>query len=137
MKLKWGAPADELLIPDAIGSIKFALGENVKSEPDRYPNTRMGVETFIRDAFTAAVEYEQEWDRYLALSDDRQRRMMPPRRDLELDALVEVLRGRRLVHCHSYRQDEILMLIRLAEEFGFAVGSFESVFRRLRSSTVV
>ena len=52
---------------------------------------------------------------------------MPPRRDIELDALVEILEGKRIIHCHSYRQDEILMLIRVAEDFGFTIGTFQHV----------
>jgi len=87
----------------------------------------MGVQTTIRDAFTAAVDYQRAWNRYSDLPRQEQSHTMPPRRDLELDALVEVLQGERLVHCHSYRQDEILMLIRLADEFGFTVGTFQHV----------
>ncbi|MHC4107340.1 MAG: amidohydrolase, partial [Planctomycetota bacterium] len=127
VKLKWSASADEFRVDDALGGIKFALGENVKRSQGRYPNTRMGVEAIIRDAFTAAVQYQNEWERYRSLSPDARRRTMPPRRDLELDALVEILEGQRLVHSHSYRQDEILMLIRLAEEYGFTIGTFQHV----------
>jgi imidazolonepropionase-like amidohydrolase len=127
VKLKWGSSADEMLIDDAIEGIKFALGENVVRSQSRYPNTRMGVETMITDAFTAAREYRQEWERYNALSSEQMRRTMPPRRDLQLDALAEILEGDRLVHCHSYRQDEILMLIRVAERFGFTIGTFQHV----------
>jgi N-acetylglucosamine-6-phosphate deacetylase len=127
VKLKWGQSDDAFRIPDAIGGIKFALGENVKRRTNRYPNTRMGVETFIRDAFTAAREYAAEWTRYEALPVSERAAVMPPRRDLELDALVEILNGERLVHCHSYRQDEILALIRVADEFGFTIGTFQHV----------
>jgi N-acetylglucosamine-6-phosphate deacetylase len=127
VKLKWGRPASAYPIQGAIAGIKFALGENVVRSQGRYPNTRMGVETFIRDAFTAARDYEAEHARYAALGADEKARTMPPRRDLELDALVEILHGERLVHCHSYRQDEILMLIRLAEQFGFRIGTFQHV----------
>ncbi len=127
VKLKWGGTADDYRINDAIPGIKFALGENVKRSQSRYPNTRMGVETVIRDAFTAAREYEHRWQRYLDLSSEKRKRTMPPARDLELDALVEILNGERLVHCHSYRQDEILMLIHVADEFGFTIGTFQHV----------
>ena len=119
VKIKWGGTADDYRIPDDHVGIKFALGENVKRSQSRYPNTRMGVETVIRDAFTAASEYAAQWDRYHALTSSARSKTMPPRRDLELDALVEIINGDRLVHCHSYRQDEILMLMRLAESFGF------------------
>jgi N-acetylglucosamine-6-phosphate deacetylase len=127
VKLKWSRAAADYRIADAIAGIKFALGENVKRSENRYPNTRMGVETFIRDAFTAARDYRDAWDRYLALPTLERERTMMPRRDLELDALVEILEGARLIHCHSYRQDEILMLIRLADEFGFTIGTFQHV----------
>lgn len=125
VKIKWGSPAAAFRIDGAIEGIKFALGENVKSGKSRYPNTRMGVEAFIRDAFTAASDYRAEFDRYLDLPSKEQQRTMPPRRDLELDTLAEILQGERLVHCHSYRQDEILMLIRVADDFGFTIGTFQ------------
>ena len=127
VKLKWGHPASEFPIKDAIPGIKFALGENVKRSTNRYPNTRMGVETFDRDAFTAARDYKGMWERYNALAPIQKSHSMPPRRDLELDTLVEILDGKRIVHCHSYRQDEILMLIRVADDFGFKVGTFQHV----------
>jgi len=127
VKIKWGGSADDFPVEDALPGIKFALGENVKRSSGRYPDTRMGVETFIRDAFTAAVEYRAEFERYEDLRTDERRRTMPPRRDIELDTLVEILEGKRIVHCHSYRQDEILMLIRIAEDFGFTIGTFQHV----------
>ncbi|MCZ6852221.1 MAG: amidohydrolase family protein, partial [Planctomycetota bacterium] len=127
IKLKWGSSAEAFRVTDAIAGIKFALGENVKRRTTRYPNTRMGVETFIRDGFIAARDYRAKWDRYLGMSEEHRARTMPPRRDLELDTLVEILNGQRLVHCHSYRQDEILMLIRVADEFGFTIGTFQHV----------
>ena len=127
VKLKWSGSDQDMRLDDAIGGIKFALGENVKRSPTRYPNTRMGVEASIRDAFTAAVDYQRAWNRFTELPRDERLGTMPPRRDLELDALVEILEGERLVHCHSYRQDEILMLIRLADDFDFTIGTFQHV----------
>jgi imidazolonepropionase-like amidohydrolase len=127
VKIKWGHQASDFPIAGAIQGIKFALGENVKRSTNRYPNTRMGVETFIRDNFTAAREYKAAGERYKKLPRDQQAKTMPPRRDLELDALVEILDHQRIVHCHSYRQDEILMLIRLADSFGFTIGTFQHV----------
>lgn len=127
VKLKWGAATGDLRIPDAIEGIKFALGENPKRSSGRYPDTRMGVATVIRDAFTAARDYKKTWDRYLSRPTEQREKIMPPRRDLELDTLVEILDGQRLVHSHSYRQDEILMLIRIADEFGFTIGTFQHV----------
>ncbi len=111
-----------------LAGIKFALGENVKQSnwgegaTGRYPRSRMGVETIMRDRFTAAREYAKAWRDYAAASGSA---AVPPRRDLELEALAEILDGRRLVHCHSYRQDEIFALAKLAEEFGFKLGTYQ------------
>ena len=92
--------------------------------PRRYPATREGVEFVIRDAFTRAKAYQKAWQDYRR-EEGGGRNAVPPRRDLQLDPLVEVLEGKRLVHAHAYRADEMLMLLRLAEEFGFKVTSFE------------
>jgi N-acetylglucosamine-6-phosphate deacetylase len=81
----------------------------------------MGVRTFYANRFTAAKEYLQQW------ADYKKNGGVPPRRDLELEALGEILQGTRLIHCHSYRQDEILMLIRLMEDFGVKIGTFQHV----------
>ncbi len=127
IKLRNGASPDELIFRAAPPGIKFALGENVKQSGwgerfvTRFPQTRMGVRTLIANRFTAAREY-------LAKVEQASRRSaLPPRRDLELEALGEVLQGRRWIHCHAYRQDEILMLLRLMEGFGVKIGSFEHV----------
>lgn len=127
VKLRWGSGADEMRFAGSQPGIKFALGENVKQSNrgrdsvTRYPQTRLGVEQILRDRFAAAREYAE----MLAAGVDE--RGLPVRRDLELDALVEVLEGKRSVHCHSYRQDEILMLLRVAEDFGFRVGTLQHV----------
>lgn len=124
IKLRWGADADDLLI-DAHKGIKFALGENTKRDrnPDRYPATRMGVQDVIRQAFLEASRYMEEWDAY----EDGGRRGVAPRRDLKLEALAEVLTEERWIHSHSYRADEILQLLRLAEEFDFRVRTLQHV----------
>jgi N-acetylglucosamine-6-phosphate deacetylase len=129
-KVRWGVPhPDEMHLQGAPPGIKFALGENPKHSnagdrnTTRYPQTRMGVEALLRDRFVAAREYAAAWRAF----EDRGRKGAPPRRDLELEALAEVLSGKRLVHCHSYRQDEILMLCRVAGEFGFTIGTFQHV----------
>ncbi len=134
VKLRWGcALPDEMRIADAMPGIKFALGENPKrvaantERPEEYPQSRMGVETLIVDRLRAGQDYQEEWDRYQALGPAQQLRAMPPRRDLELEAMAEIVRGERLIHCHSYRQDEILMLCRVAQEFGFTIGTFQHV----------
>ncbi len=134
IKLRWGKTrAEELLFEGAPPGIKFALGENPKRPgsgqspgPRRYPATRPGVEYVIRDAFTRAKAYRDTWREYerrKAAGED----VVPPRRDLQLEPLVEILEGKRLVHAHSYRADEILMLIRLAEEMGFKIATFQHV----------
>ena len=134
IKLKYGAPPDELPFPDALPGIKFALGENVKhsnfSAPGvapRYPETRMGVEETIRDAFTRAKAYQKKWADYNRRKAAGEQNLIPPRRDLQLEPLVEVLEGKRYIHCHSYVSDEILMLMRVAKEFGFKVRTFQHV----------
>ena len=115
----------------AIPTIKFALGENVKQSnwgekhTTRYPQTRMGVEQFMREKFAEA----RDWMASMNAPTGRGARagMPPPRRDLQLETLTEILRSQRLVHCHSYRQDEILMLMRVAEEQGFRIGTFQHI----------
>lgn len=131
MKLRWGQAAKGLLFDKAPQGIKFALGENVKrsnwNDPtNRYPKTRMGVEQIILDGFKSAVDYKQRWAAFHKDSKSR-REKIPPRIDLELEALVEIIEGDRLLHCHSYRQDEILMLTRIAEKFGFTIATFQHV----------
>lgn len=128
MKIRWGKFSNDLIFKKAPQGIKFALGENVKRKRSygRYPETRMGVEQVIRDAFSAARDYKKSWDIYNK-DVKRQRSSIPPRRDLELDALLEIMEGTRLLHSHSYRQDEILMLTRIAEDFGFKIATFQHV----------
>ena len=130
IKLRWGSGPDDLLFKNAPEGIKFALGENVKqanwSGNGRYPQTRMGVEQVIRDAFRAAQDYRHRHKTY-DRSSKAKRKTTPPRIDLELEALAEILEGKRLLHCHSYRQDEIWMLTRIAEDFGFKIATFQHV----------
>jgi imidazolonepropionase-like amidohydrolase len=128
VKFKWGRPIEEFLVPDAPPGIKFAMGENVKrsnfspqpGQTPRYPRTRMGTIEVMRDAFRRARDYKQAWDDYKAKKTN-----VPPRRDLELEPLVEVLEGKRLVHCHGYRSDEHYNLLLLADEFGFRVATLQ------------
>jgi imidazolonepropionase-like amidohydrolase len=128
IKDKWGAPPEELFYTLAPGTVKFALGENPKQanfgadRTTRYPKTRAGVEQTIREAFTRAQDYDRAFAEYKA-----GQRALPPRRDLQLDALSEIVHGTRLIHCHSYRQDEVLMLMRLTESFGFRVNTFTHI----------
>ncbi len=138
LKLRWGLPVDSLIFAGAPPGIKFALGENVRQSnravipgrERRYPMSRMGVEELLRDAFTRAKEYQREWKAYETAVKGRARGApapVMPKRDLQLDALVEILDGKRLVHAHSYRSDEILMLLKVAKDFGFRVSSFQHV----------
>jgi imidazolonepropionase-like amidohydrolase len=138
IKLRWGKtrPRD-LLFEGAMPGIKFALGENPKQQPRllrqtpntplRYPTTRAGVEFVIRDAFTRAKAYQKARRDYEKARASGNASVAAPRRDLQLEPLVEILEGKRLVHAHSYRADEILMLIRLAEEMGFKIATFQHV----------
>ncbi|MCA9065157.1 MAG: amidohydrolase family protein, partial [Planctomycetaceae bacterium] len=127
IKLRWGQPAEQMKFAEAPQGVKLALGENVKqsnwSEPTgRYPQTRMGVEQLFRDAFEAAKDYEARWNHW-----NQTRRGLPPRKDLELEALVEILRQKRWIHCHSYRQDEILALLRILDEYKITIGTFQHI----------
>jgi imidazolonepropionase-like amidohydrolase len=134
IKLRWGQPAAKLPFEGALPGIKFALGENPKrsnfsfpGQPKRYPATRMGVEETIRGAFTEARDYQRKWAEYNKRLASGDKSAIPPRRDLRLDPLVEVLEGKRYVHAHCYREDEILMLLRVAKEFGFKVRTLQHV----------
>src|SRR5215470_669896 len=138
LKLKWGKPAEEMIVPDMPRTIKFALGENPKragnqttpfgqgNRPLRFPATRMGVEFTIREAFQQAREYMREWDDYAAAK-ERGEDPVPPRRDLKLEAMADIMRGKLFVHSHCYRADEILMLMNVANEFGWKVLTFQHV----------
>lgn len=134
VKLKWGRPVDEMIYDKAPPGIKFALGENVTGKnngnfvvigqpqaPKRYPQSRMGQEEIIRDEFTRAYDYKAQWDDYNARVAKGEKDLIPPRRDLELDPIVEIIEGKRLIHSHSYRADEMLMLLELSDELHFHV----------------
>ena len=127
IKLRDGATPEELKFEPAPGGIKFALGENVKQSGwgdkavTRFPQTRMGVGTFYRNRFTAARQYLEDMRR------GRHTDGSPVRRDLELEALGEILGGTRLIHCHSYRQDEILAFLRVMESFGVRVATLQHI----------
>jgi imidazolonepropionase-like amidohydrolase len=131
IKLKWGRTADELRFNAGPRGIKFALGENPKragggARAGRFPASRMGVEAVFERAFVRAREYGAEWQAY----EERKQRgedVAAPRRDLRLEALSGVLKGRILVHSHCYRADEIVMLLRQAQEFGFKIATLQHV----------
>ena len=139
IKMRWGMDASEqLLMPGAPKFVKFALGENVtrKAAPpganSRFPMSRAGVEAIYVEAFTAAQAYRAEWDRF---RENPGAFPVPPRRDLRLEALVDIMEGRIRIHAHSYRADEILMLIRVAERFGFRIDVFTHVMEGYRVAT--
>ncbi len=130
IKLRWGANDDDLKFKGWPGQIKFALGENVKrsSAPlgnNRYPDTRMGVEQVLIDAFTRAKDYQKEWKKYNDTKDKKG--IAAPRRDLELDALVEILEKKRFITCHSYVQSEINAAMEVANKMGYTVNTFTHI----------
>lgn len=130
IKLKWGESPDGLIIPNSPKTIKFALGENVKrgnasTTPNRYPITRMGVEQVFVDAFTRAIEYKNNWETYNKAR--VKTGLTPPRRDIELDPLVEIINGERNITCHSYVQSEINMLMHLSDSLGFRINTFTHI----------
>ncbi len=132
IKLRWGRSAEDMKFKEAVPFIKFALGENVKQSNwgdhnvSRYPQTRMGVEQVYMDAFTRAREYDLAWKKYKASAKKGVHSEMP-RRDLELDAMAEILNRKRFVTCHSYQQGEINMLMHVADTFGFKVNTFTHI----------
>ena len=131
IKMRWGETPQGLLYENAFPTIKFALGENPKRVwSDQYPRSRMGVEQIIRDRFLAAKDYQHAWK-------NPKRSGPPPRRDLELEALAEILDNEREIHCHSYRQDEILALMRTAEDLGFRVGTFTHILEGYKVADVM
>ncbi|MEM9302364.1 MAG: amidohydrolase family protein [Pseudomonadota bacterium] len=131
IKMRWGSLPSEMLIDDAAGYIKFALGENVKRSRNaasiRFPQSRMGVEAAYRAAFTEAQAYRSAWDEWNDLSRREKSRTPAPRRDLVLDAMAEILAGERFISCHSYVQSEINMLMKVAEDFDFRINTFTHI----------
>jgi len=120
VKLRWGSLPEDLILEDAPRTVKFALGENPKRRQGRYPDTRMGTQEIIRDHFLAARDYEKEWQRW---EDDQTG--IPPRRDLRMESILDILEQELLISSHGYRADEFLALVRLAEEFGFRVQTLQ------------
>ncbi len=122
LKLKWGENADKLIYKNSPKFIKFALGENVKQsnwgdlQTVRFPQTRMGVEQVYIDYFQRAKEY-----------DAKKKSGQPYRKDLELEALAEIINKERFISCHSYVQSEINMLMKVAEMFDFNINTFTHI----------
>lgn len=132
-KMKYNRPASEMPFPGAPRMIKFALGENVTRSgstggggggqtptPQRYPRTRMGQQSVFRRAFIEAQAYMKAWEDY-----ERDKSKPKPVKDIRLETLADILRGKVWVQCHSYRADEMLMMVRLSQEFNFKVGALQ------------
>lgn len=135
IKLKWGHMPNDFLIPNATPFVKFALGENVKQtnwgdfNTVRFPQTRMGVEQVYIDGFSRALAYHKAQEDFAGLSEKQREKTnaVPPARDLELDAMYEIVTGKRRITCHSYVQSEINMLMHVADSFGFKVNTFTHI----------
>jgi imidazolonepropionase-like amidohydrolase len=127
IKHKFGLGRDELLFPGAPQSIKFASGENPKrvyGGKNQVPSTRMGNFEVMRQAFTEARDYMRSWDDYEAKAKKGDKDATPPKKDLKLEALADVLRGKLLVQIHCYRADEFLTEMAIAKEFGYKIRAF-------------
>jgi imidazolonepropionase-like amidohydrolase len=127
IKLKWGHRPEDLLIKNAHGFIKCALGENVKQSnwgdynTSRFPQTRMGVEQVFYDGFNRARKYQKEWENYQLKGG------VKPRKDLELEVLSQILAQKRFITCHSYVQSEINMLMHVADSMGIKINTFTHI----------
>jgi len=123
IKERWGHNAEDLKVENQVGFLKHALGENVKRTTNRYPNSRMGTEQIIRDAYQRAVDYNRQWKEWNAMKPADRIGKVPPRRDLELDPIVDVLEKRSFIECHTYVQSEGTMIMNIAKEFGVKVNA--------------
>ena len=131
IKLRWGESDEKMIFKNSDKFIKFALGENVKQSNwgsySRFPQTRMGVEQVFVDYFNRALEYGEKWENYNSLSKKAKGAFEKPRKDIEMDVLLEILKGKRFITCHSYVQSEINMLMKVAENFGIRINTFTHV----------
>ncbi|MBN1273601.1 MAG: amidohydrolase family protein [Candidatus Aminicenantes bacterium] len=135
LKLKWGKSSEEMIVHEAFRTLKFALGENPKQAnrmvmgEQRYPQSRMGVIAIIRREFLKAKDYLKDWERYNRLKTSKKfsSNIIPPRKDLGMEQLADMLRGKMLARCHTYRADETLEFLALSKEIGFKIACFEHV----------
>lgn len=133
LKMKWGKTSEEMIVHEAYRTLKFALGENVKQSnrpsmgTPRYPQSRMGVNAIIRREFLEARNYMEGWNRYLKAKKSKKsaKNLIPPRKDLRMEQLADMLRGKMVARCHTYRADETLEFIKLSKKFGFKIACFE------------
>jgi len=130
IKLKWGYNDEEIKFKGWPGFIKFALGENVKrtssNQNNRFPDTRMGVSQVLYDAFNRATAYKNKWSKY-EKEKLKNKNAVVPRKDLELETLVEIMDKKRFITCHSYVQSEITDIMRVAEKYGFVLNTFTHI----------
>lgn len=139
VKLKFGRRAKDQILQGNPQGVKFALGENVKFQTNRFPNTRLGVEATLNRAFLEAIDYRRGWIEYRKAEEARAvavggssggasgPALLPPRRDLRLEALADIVDHQKFIHSHCYRADEILMLMRVASDLGIRVWSLQHV----------
>lgn len=142
VRLKFGRRAAEQILQGNPQGVKFALGENVKFQTNRFPNTRLGVEATLNRAFLEAVDYRRTWLDYRKSTEAQAKaagaaaggaaaasstEIVPPRRDLRLEALADIVDHQKFIHCHCYRADEILMLLRVTSDLGIRVWSLQHV----------
>lgn len=136
LKMKWGRTSEEMIVSEAYRTLKFALGENPKqsnmpslTSARRYPISRMGVNAIIRGELLKAKDYMMQWEKYQEALKSKKtpKGFIPPRKDLRMEALADLLRGKLIARCHSYRADETLEFINLSKEFGFKIACFEHI----------
>jgi imidazolonepropionase-like amidohydrolase len=131
--------AEVMKMEGAPRTIKFALGENptrVHGEGNGIvPRTRMGVEFVIREAFSEGKEYMQAWDAYNAAKNQKGFRGTPPAYDLRKETIADILKGNIIIHCHSYRADEIFMLLKVCKDFGITKLVFQHVNEGFKVAT--
>lgn len=127
IKNKFGLSRDEMLFPNAPRSIKFASGENPKrvyGGKGELPSTRMGNFEVMRQSFEDAKAYMASWDAYNAKVAKGDKTATPPKKDLKLEALADVLRGKLYVQIHCYRADEFMTEEQIAQQYGYKIRAF-------------
>jgi imidazolonepropionase-like amidohydrolase len=136
IKLKWGKPAEEMIERRAPRTLKMALGENPKMRRGRFPDTRMGTSYAIEKAYMEALQYREKWrnfrEKWEQTPEPERDRLIPPRKDYRMEALLDTLDGKMVIRCHSYRAEETLELIRLSKKYGFTIAAFEHLHQAYR-----
>lgn len=137
IKLKWGKTPEDMIEKRAYRTLKMALGENPKQNDNfTYPKSRMGTSRVIEDAYIHAIAYRDEWKKYnekvKTLPEKEKKKILPPKKDLRMEALVDTLEGKMFIRCHSYRAEETLELIRLSKKYGFKILAFEHLHQAYR-----